>query len=376
MIPKHTWYPPTPPKLQDVPPQHWFPPLPPSNKAQDVPVPATPVSDNPVTIFGRSLMRDHHHHEHDSDSDSDTEEDQAQPKKKPCPHHMPPDNMFAGAIGFGAEGDLCMYQNLDALSPPCQQAVADLYQLREQFWLEDQVAQGPPPPPHHHPFLLLLPVLLLGGALLFKRRRQLAKAKQINSFLSSLHGGDASLKAAVEQQAKMSIPSPIPIPPCSAGNFCCRLGKMLALLVFVLFSSLFIAVSSLEITSALIGQLEAENNEPVSTPIALVILISICTIQLAIFFLIVKLGKKLYVKYFGSAAAPSAPLEDDEDHHQGGGGNKFLLVRRKIQELKNFAFNSFRTTCTPSSQYYTPLLAQEEATVTEMTSVNSPTVVR
>jgi TRAP-type C4-dicarboxylate transport system permease small subunit len=392
IIPVHTWYPPKTEQVQSV-----------SNEKSVKDDPIIPVhtwyppKTATVTSSRRRLQmahnHDHHDHDHkgpsppppptgpesdsDSDSDSDSEDTPPSKGKTPCPHHLPPDDMFAGAIGFGAEGDLCMYHNLDVLSPTCQQAVADLYQLRQQFWIEDASAQAPPPPPHHHPFLLLAPVLLLGAALMFKRHRHLKRRREVNHLLESLHSGDANLKKAVEQQAKMSVPVPVPVLPCSTGSFCCRLAKTLLLMVFVLFSSLVIAVSSLEITAAVLSQIQ-----PASSPVAVLVLVSVCTVELALFFVLVKLGKTFCVKHCGADHSPSAPLEQEEDevNHNGGGG-RFLLVRKKIQDLRNFAFHSFRFPSSSSSsspvsqQYYTPLLQQEETTATEMTTV-SPAVVR
>ena len=85
----------------------------------------------------------------DSDSDSDGESDnEDEPQEKKAggrPRRGPPvpeDKYFSGALGFGAEGDMCLYQNLDQLSDPCVSAVSDLYALRANYWAEDQVIRS------------------------------------------------------------------------------------------------------------------------------------------------------------------------------------------------------------------------------------------
>ena len=70
-------------------------------------------------------------------SNNNNEEDEGAMVDMPCPHSeeeedLAEDTFFTGALGFGVMGDMCMYQNFDTLSLPCQSTITDLHELREQ----------------------------------------------------------------------------------------------------------------------------------------------------------------------------------------------------------------------------------------------------
>lgn len=167
----HMQPPPPPPNNlnpKPLPPQR-FPgdtgglPPPPIDGPKGNKPPPPPPGDHHFNWDGPDGHHDHDHKDHqpdgkkghhhgffggawdsDSDSDGDSDSEDAQKEKKTGgrPRRGPPvpeDRLFSGALGFGAEGDMCLYQNLDQLSDPCVSAVSDLYALRANYWAEDQV---------------------------------------------------------------------------------------------------------------------------------------------------------------------------------------------------------------------------------------------
>ena len=244
----------------------------------------------------------------DSDSDSDGEdEDGDRPPRSP--RHwgpkLPEDTMFAGALGFGAEGDMCLYQNLDRLSDPCVRAVSDLYSLRSQYWAAEMT---PPPPRPCHSGLLLAALAILGLFLLVKKLRWRKRREQVNAFLAAV-AARPELKAAVEEQTQLKVPEPLGCKGCSCGALLKRVCKSALFGVVVLGASFAIAVSSLEVTAHIIHHIDRSGGEeggqgegagegpgPVSALAALMILTAVCAIHVTLFFLLIRLGKFLYIR--------------------------------------------------------------------------------
>lgn len=237
----------------------------------------------------------------------------------PRPHHPLPEDHFPGNLGFGADTDLCLYQNFPQLSDDCQGAVSDLYHVRADYWEEYNDNQHHPPSPLFCFLLIVGAVLLVLGFVkrlcMYKKRRQVAK------FLDALNA-NPKLKAQVEHE--MGQPVPPPMPSCCAGKlhavrttaaaavstrsrsgtwggFCVRMLKALLFLGAVFVISLFISITSLEMTAAIVDHMDAnaradESGEvpPVSPFFALFILFSICAAQLFLLGLVVR-GIKLCV---------------------------------------------------------------------------------
>ena len=141
-----------PPPRPDGPPHDGPRPGPPHDgphpgPPHDGPRPDGPRPDGPEPYFPWSPIdgnesgdeSDGEPDDHDSDSDNE-HEDEHHNRHHGHGHWGPPppqeDTLFIGALGFGTEGDMCMYQNFNQLPPPCQSAVADLHILRKQYWEE------------------------------------------------------------------------------------------------------------------------------------------------------------------------------------------------------------------------------------------------
>ena len=87
------------------------------------------------------------------------EEDEGPMVDMPCPEDedLVEDTFFTGALGFGVMGDMCMYQNFDTLSLPCQSTITDLHELREQVFNTSTHTSltlfSAHPPPSSHPLI-------------------------------------------------------------------------------------------------------------------------------------------------------------------------------------------------------------------------------
>lgn len=93
-------------------------------------------------------------------------------------------------------GDICLYQNFQQLSDPCQKSIADLHILRAEYWREDSFSRHHGP--HHHPhgfhmlYFLALLLLTLVTAKLYRKRY--IKRVQMMTIISAIESNPA-LKA-------------------------------------------------------------------------------------------------------------------------------------------------------------------------------------
>lgn len=223
------------------------------------------------------------------------------------------DTYFPGAMGFGAAGDLCMYKNVESLSPPCMQAVGDLYAVREAYWESYTASQQSP---HHGggAFFVLIIGVLLG--MLIKKIMFMRRAKPFREFFHALNDRP-EIKAELEQKLGVAMPK---LPHCKhglaqrSGSFCANFCIALMILLGTFFVSLIISITSLEMTAAIVTKMEEDSNEPASPTAIILILLTICVAQTALFVAAVKGVKCLYRRYFSSATnvnvEPSAPPSD------------------------------------------------------------------
>jgi hypothetical protein len=252
--------------------------------------------------------REHHQDRHQDREDREVDEEPLEGDgmgpEEDHHHRLPPDTYFAGALGFGAEGDLCMYQHLEQLSDPCVSAVANIYELRAQYWAEDQA------PPPHCPWagLAVFGLFLLGLLLLVKKLRFMKKKKAVNEFLAAI-AAQPQLKAAVEEQTRMKLPEPLGC--CRGGGLLKRFCKTAAFLLVVLVSSVFIAISSLEVTAHILNHIdqsapveEGEAHQPMSAGAALLLLAAVCAVHVSLFFLVVRGLRYLYQRYLSPCPSP------------------------------------------------------------------------
>lgn len=253
------------------------------------------------------------------------------PPPPPPPPHVQEDTYFAGNLGYGAEGDMCLYVNFDRLAEPCQSSVADLYDLREQYWEEQQIEQGP-----HHPHGAMV-LLLLAVVFLFAcARRYLGRQRrqQLRSLLTALHT-NPDVKAMVEAQTGVQVPMPVAkgacggacpfkrtavvgaatgvagqqqqAPQCRFKGVACRFVKALLFFSFVFATSLLISITSLELTMRIVGHMDEHapvdpvTGEPAFTSpfAALLLLLAISMAELAVLALAVRAVKSLFVHLHG-----------------------------------------------------------------------------
>lgn len=321
----------------------------------------------------------------DSDSESDSEDDD-HPKNRRhhdkhdrdqmmSPRGMPQleDTFFPGALGYGAQGDICMYQNADKLSQPCLQSIADVYSLRQMYW-ENQSQ------PYHHGhgfFLFLIGLALIFG---FKRLFFYKRHQNIRNLLQGLHN-NPDLKNMVEAKLGVEVPKACPHGhgrQCAQGSLCKKILFTVGFLIFSLIASLCVAVSSLEITASIVNHIDSHHSvdsetgevHSVSPMFALFILFTVSLLEMSLVVFVIRKLKKLYLKHCNNDSSPSAPVEQDANgpmppsHPNNGTGISYIPVM--MNNWMSRAFSTFGRRRYPEG--YVPLNPDDS---TEMIAVGS-----
>lgn len=306
-------------------------------------------------------------------------------KKEPCPpgerdhhggphegpHGIPPpppppvDDIFVGAIGYGAASDACMYQNYQQLSVPCQQSIVSLYKVRSEYWAASQAP--PPPPPHdfHHHFSLLpwiyfflIAVGLRKVVYGHKCGEHRQRREKVVKVLETIKANPA-LRAAVESEAGVEIPD-LPAMGCKGRGKC---GGCLKKFLFVVFHAaivFLIGISSLIFTGMMLHSLVS----PPSPFFALFVLFGIVAAEI---FLFKKLVSFFWQPQPPSGSSSSAAVTGEQRRGLDGQGGLFARFMVPLQSLNVFGLH--QGTRSPS---YSPLMAAEdsdERNDTEMTAV-------
>jgi hypothetical protein len=344
---------------------------------------------------------DHHGHRgHDSGSDSETDGDSRSDREgefvgenaEEGDYNGNPweDHSFPGALGFGAQGDLCMYDNAQNLSPSCLNAVGQLHALRADYW--DNYSSSSY---HHHHAPLLHLVFLFFAALgfvgLVKRIVHRKKIRAVHALVNGLNQ-DPELKNAVEARLNLKVPELCRKGQCPGQNHscCARICYFVGFFFVSLILSFVITVSSLEMTSAIVTHMD-ENNQDSTTPgTAMVILFLLCSVQvIAVTFAIHKLKKCYNASYeptvhepvtFNPSAPPSAPSSNNNNN--GGQRNTAIQgPRLRLMQFQSWinpritavshairsASRRVGTSSDPVNGAYVPLMGDE----TEMIAVGS-----
>lgn len=266
---------------------------------------------------------------------------------RPGPRPIPPsDPFFPGAMGYGAEGDSCMMQNVNELSAPCEMAIRDFYQLRENYVSDEENIH------HHHPFFFfILLILFIGGCCWRKKFKR--KMKNVGEFLEAIEG-NKELKGEVFRVTGKDVPKlPCDCPFAKngqqSGNPCIYILKLIAVFVLIVFVSIFIAVTSLDTTGYLISHFE----DGCSPIFALLILTVICSVQVIAFIYAIRLIRNYLHKKNDGAGNSSSERRNP---------------RYYLNRLRAFTVNSFRSNNTSnnynnSQQLYSPLLVEDPQVV-------------
>ena len=152
-----------------------------------------PMPPPPDAVPGRPCHNDHDHDHHDRDHP---------PSPPPPPENQ--DNVFKGELLYGVDGDDCMYLNFDSLSDSCQQSIANVYALREEYW-SDETANTHP----HGPFVaILFSIFLITIFIAIKRSRfnKLRRAKDLAIYNALQANPD--LKAQLEAASGVVVEAP------------------------------------------------------------------------------------------------------------------------------------------------------------------------
>eukprot|EP01035_Chromulina_nebulosa_P017851 gene17851-23464_t len=261
----------------------------------------TPIADGPV-LGSRKLFWDHFKEDSDSESDgesdgesdSDSEEEEEDPMhdgRHQHHHHghrhhtsgnvIGDDNTYSGALGFGANTDMCLYQNFDKLSSPCQNAIVDVYEIRNDYWHQSAPNNG-------CGAFMWLAIVLTGILILkaFKRYRRRDRVEKVQTVLKTLHD-HPELKSTIEGLSGVSVPEPMQ--KCGG----CKCLKGLLLVIVSLLSAFLIAMSSLMISIAIIDGLTTVDSttgeiQPPSVFVAILVLLAVSTVEATAFVMIVK----------------------------------------------------------------------------------------
>jgi hypothetical protein len=268
------------------------------------------------TETSRKLQRGPPPPPEEEESESEGEEEDGPPrgppsKMKPKPKPAPkvkPDSLYSGALGYGS-ADGCLYKNFQQLQPPCQEAIANVYQLRQDYWAETQAAASCDHPPFHHhhgfPILLLLAPLLIFVA--FKRRARLLAVRKT---LEVIHANPA-LKAQVEALSGV----PVPVAKCCDGKSkCVAVLKAVGTVLVVALCSFIIAATSLIVACGIVGSMSYTADGVEVHPsgfVALLVLFAVTALEVVLFVGVVR-GCKLMCApspFPATASAEPVPTE-------------------------------------------------------------------
>eukprot|EP01039_Chlorochromonas_danica_P007722 gene7722-8533_t len=265
----------------------------------------------------------------------------------PTPPFME-DHSFPGALGYGAEGDLCLYDALanqpDSLSSGCVASIAQLHMLRASYYQE---SAAPPPPPHGvgcalfgFGGLFLLGVVLAVAVKKYYRKFG-ARKQAIRALLAGLHDRP-ELKKSVEEELGLSVPAP-PTCPCANSSvptsdsvasswttFALRIVRVLCMLLFTFAISLLISISSIEITTSIVDQWENnpvvdpqtgepmdDSAHPVSPAVVLALLFAICSAEVIMLALLMRGARCLYRRFAESRTAGEVSSEGGPGSRRG-----------------------------------------------------------
>jgi hypothetical protein len=267
-------------------------------------------------------------------------------------------------LGFGFDGDMCLFDNIDRVSPQCQASINDMQAYVNDMDLDDDNGC------HMLPFIL---VLLFVSLML----RCIARRRMVNR-QDSLHKTLAAIHASPELKAKVEAASGIPVPPtlpaCRARTamaqkpwyvkLCCVIGCLAAGIVM--------AVTSMIITGAIVnGIYDNDSDDDDASPIVvLAILFSVLTVEM----LLVRRLRVAFCAYMDSSS-PNVTASSGSSSTGNGSNGGFRLPevfqRMRSVQISNLLPSRSRSLSSSSSgPQYEPLLSEEERDDTEVMMVD------
>lgn len=294
-----------------------------------------------------------------------------------------PDDFFPGALGFGASGDECMYQNWVNLTPPCASSVKRLHDMRAQYWHENEMIEQVDGGYHHGHFWFVI-LSALAMYLLCRIFRLKKQHRAQNKLLEAIHT-DKTLKASVEASTGLIVPAPTACPAHRQGGSCfVRFLKAALLFSVVVFSSFVISITSLEITAHIVQGMDERraqesdcNNEdgycPLTSPFtALMILLVVCSFEIFIFTLLVRGAKFLLLRLSAANYQPSAPPSTNDSGVEDYNTRFIPRAQQRLQQWHAYAMQRLGRT-NRSSSMYTPLMGDESSVHTNLAQTNFAT---
>lgn len=268
-------------------------------------------------------------------------------------------------LGYGQEGDVCLMAYYDSLSAPCRAAVDDAYSLRDQYVQEEEQSHGCPFAAGVAGMLLVLATFLCCKRVAFKGRRE-----KVLTTLKAIHN-DPELKARVEAASGVPLPevSPKDGQPCRGKRCLCFALRLIVTVALSFLLVRFAAGATLAVADSMVYTNE-ENGETVEpSPVSvLLIFISFLLAELLVVYGVKKCVTGCAARRQNSAFASTGTSSPTVSPQSSGGLGRYLVFPSLPSSTRRFSF--FRTT--PSGGY-SPLMTDEESTVTEM--VQSPSLV-
>ena len=279
-----------------------------------------------------------------------------------------PEPDYGVGLGFGSDGDMCLLDNIDHLSPTCQASINNLQNMIDNLDVDDD--EGCP----MMPFILLFLLLTLFLRCI-ARRRMLKRQDSLHTTLAAIHASP-ELKAKVE--AASGIPVPPTLPACRAGRAMAQQPWYVKALCVVGFLgvSFLVVVTAMLITGAIVNSIyDNDSDDDNASPIVvLAILFSVLTLEL----LIVKRLRMALCSYLNSSpnVTASSGTSLDESGENGGGIRSTLpeiFQRMRSVQISSLLPNRTRSFSSSSSgPQYEPLLSEEERDNTDVMMVQVP----
>jgi len=266
-------------------------------------------------------------------------------------------------LGYGQDGDVCLMAYYESLSAPCRSAIDDAYILREQYVQEEERGSGCAFAAGIAGMILTLATFLCCKRVFLKGRRE-----KVLTTLKAIHN-DPELKARVEAASGVSVPEvscPKEGQPCR-GKKCLLFALRLVVTVALSFLLVRLAAgATVAVANSMISTDEETGETTEPSPISvLLIFISFLLAELLVIYAV----KRCLIGFRARRQGAFASTGTSTVPPQNNGLGRYLVFPSFPTAARRFSF--FRST--PSNAGYSPLMTDEENTVTEM--VQSPSIV-